>query len=61
MPLRHSLARLCLLSANEFCVRNPDGMVPTAKALVLAPKAGQVYRYLQFDELEGYKGLRVVA
>ena len=27
----------------------------------IAPKAAQVYRYLQFDELEGYQGLRVVA
>jgi len=27
----------------------------------IAPKADQVYRYLQFDELEEYKGLRIVA
>jgi aconitate hydratase 2/2-methylisocitrate dehydratase len=27
----------------------------------IAPKVGQVYRYLQFDELPEYKGLRVVA
>jgi aconitate hydratase 2 / 2-methylisocitrate dehydratase len=27
----------------------------------VAPRADKVYRYLQFDELEGYKGLRVVA
>ena len=27
----------------------------------IAPRADKVYRYLQFDELEDYKGLRVVA
>ncbi len=60
-------AKVFLGSAELGAVAANLGRLPTpaeyfaAYQEKIAPKAGQVYRYLQFDELEGYQGLRVVA
>ncbi|ABS25460.1 bifunctional aconitate hydratase 2/2-methylisocitrate dehydratase [Anaeromyxobacter sp. Fw109-5] len=60
-------AKVFLGSAELGAVSANLGRLPTPAEYFaaynekIAPKAGQVYRYLQFDELEGYKGLRVVA
>jgi aconitate hydratase 2/2-methylisocitrate dehydratase len=60
-------AKVFLGSAELGAVAANLGRLPTPAEYFaaynekIAPKAAQVYRYLQFDELEGYKGLRVVA
>ncbi len=60
-------AKVFLGSAELGAVAANLGRLPTpaeyfaAYQEKIAPKAAQVYRYLQFDELEGYQGLRVVA
>ncbi|MFY3746511.1 bifunctional aconitate hydratase 2/2-methylisocitrate dehydratase [Anaeromyxobacter sp. Red801] len=60
-------ARVFLGSAELGAVAANLGRLPTVAEYFavynekIAPKAGQVYRYLQFDELAEYKGLRVVA
>ncbi|WP_242343913.1 bifunctional aconitate hydratase 2/2-methylisocitrate dehydratase [Anaeromyxobacter terrae] len=60
-------AKVFLGSAELGAVAATLGRLPTpaeyfaAYQEKIAPKAGQVYRYLQFDELEGYQGLKVVA
>ena len=60
-------AKVFLGSAELGAVAANLGRLPTvaeyfaAYEAKIAPKAGQVYRYLQFDELAEYKGMRVVA
>ncbi|WP_242393695.1 bifunctional aconitate hydratase 2/2-methylisocitrate dehydratase [Anaeromyxobacter oryzisoli] len=60
-------ARVFLGSAELGAVTASLGKLPTpaeyfaAYREKIAPKAAQLYRYLQFDELPEYKGLRVVA
>jgi aconitate hydratase 2/2-methylisocitrate dehydratase len=60
-------AKVFLGSAELGAVAANLGRLPTpaeyfkAFAEKIAPRADKVYRYLQFDELPGYKGLRVVA
>ncbi|BDG01902.1 bifunctional aconitate hydratase 2/2-methylisocitrate dehydratase [Anaeromyxobacter oryzae] len=60
-------AKVFLGSAELGAVAANLGKLPTPAEYFaaynekIAPKAGQVYRYLQFDELPEYKGLRVVA
>jgi aconitate hydratase 2 / 2-methylisocitrate dehydratase len=60
-------ARVFLGSAELGAVAASLGRLPTAAEYFeqyqakIAPKEGQVYRYLQFDELPEYQGLRVVA
>ena len=60
-------AKVFLGSAELGAVAANLGRLPTpaeyfqAYAEKIAPRADKVYRYLQFDELPGYGGLRVVA
>ena len=60
-------AKVFLGSAELGAVAANLGRLPTPAEYFaaynekIAPKAGQVYRYLQFDELPEYKGLRTVA
>jgi aconitate hydratase 2/2-methylisocitrate dehydratase len=60
-------AKVFLGSAELGAVAANLGRLPTpeeyfkAYAEKIAPRADKVYRYLQFDELPGYPGLRVVA
>jgi len=60
-------AKVFLGSAELGAVAANLGRLPTPAEYLaaynekIAPKADKVYRYLQFDELEEYKGLRVVA
>jgi aconitate hydratase 2/2-methylisocitrate dehydratase len=60
-------ARVFLGSAELGAVAASLGRLPTPAEYFaqyqakIAPKEGQVYRYLQFDELPEYQGLRVVA
>jgi len=60
-------ARVFLGSAELGAVAASLGRLPTPAEYFaqyqakIAPKEGQVYRYLQFDELPEYQDLRVVA
>jgi aconitate hydratase 2 / 2-methylisocitrate dehydratase len=60
-------AKVFLGSAELGAVSANLGKLPTPAEYFaaynekIAPKASQVYRYLQFDELPEYKGLRIVA
>jgi aconitate hydratase 2/2-methylisocitrate dehydratase len=60
-------AKVFLGSAELGAVAASLGKLPTPAEYFaaynekIAPKAGQIYRYLQFDELPEYQGLRVVA
>jgi len=60
-------AKVFLGSAELGAMAASMGKLPTvaeyfeAYHAKIAPKAEKVYRYLQFDELDEYKGLRVVA
>jgi aconitate hydratase 2/2-methylisocitrate dehydratase len=60
-------AKVFLGSAELGAVAANLGRLPTpaeyfaAYAEKIAPKSDKVYRYLQFDELPEYQGLRVVA
>jgi aconitate hydratase 2/2-methylisocitrate dehydratase len=60
-------AKVFLGSAELGAVAANLGRLPTPAEYFaaynekIAPKAGQVYRYLQFDELPEYRGLRTVA
>ncbi|HYG68404.1 MAG TPA: hypothetical protein VD838_12110, partial [Anaeromyxobacteraceae bacterium] len=60
-------AKVFLGSAELGAVAASLGRLPTTEEYLaayrerIAPKVGEVYRYLQFDELEGYRAPAKVA